>query len=301
MNLIDYPNFLSENEIKEIEKTIFSLRPYWKNMLEYPHYVERKRILSSDFSKNMLSYIKKKFISQEVEYTDELIANISEYFIKYFNIAKVDILRNKDFFIKIFDIIKKSEYVDISLIEKILFQICTIDRCQNMLGDAIYLLGSGDENSKKSNINWEVQDILKKEFEYLHNKTCNSISSIFGVNCELDNTLPCPGFHIFGLCESVKCEYHYHQDVSILDYYQDVDPEKIYSFVSLIKSTSDGSHIEFGDYNLKKYYKFGTLHFWKGLQNHRIGTFSLKDNEFRITYQGHMYFDEKNKTYKMYF
>jgi len=51
----------------------------------------------------------------------------------------------------------------------------------------------------------------------------------------------------------------------------------------------------------KKQYEYGTLHFWSGSITHKIGTFSMNKKQHRITYQGHMYFDEKEKTYKLYF
>lgn len=300
MEIFDYDSFLSQDEIEKIESQVFDLKAYWKNMLEYPSCTDKKNFFHPHLLRQVVLQIKYEILSNTTVITRETCEYIWSFLCK--NYSYIELEKTLDFsnFKKILEIIQESENIDERIINVIYSKLYEKDECQNMLGDAIYLFNK----SGRRNIDWNTQKIVKENFKWLHEKTADTISEIFKFPVELDQSLPCPGFHIFGLNTYDSCEYHYHQDITILDYYPNVDPKKIYSFLSLIKSTTqEPPHLEYISIfdTFQKMYRYGSLHFWPGLLKHRIGSFSLQEDQYRITYQGHMYFDEEKKTYKLYF
>lgn len=300
MEIFDYNSFLSQDEIEKIESQVFDLKAYWKNMLDYPCRAEKKDFFQSYLMKQIVQQIKYEILSNDSIITKETCEKVWNFLCKNHNNIDLETTITFNSFKDILDIIKKSDVVDEKLLYNLFLKVSEKDKCQNMLGDAIYLF----TKNQRENIDWSTQKIIKEEFKWLHDKTINVISQVFEFPVELDISLPCPGFHIFGLGGYSECEYQYHQDTSILRYYPKVDPKKIYSFISLIKSTTkESSHLDYVSVfdTFQKHYRYGDLHFWPGLLKHRIGSFSLKEGEYRITYQGHMYFDEEKKIYKLYF
>ena len=85
-----------------------------------------------------------------------------------------------------------------------------------------------------------------------------------------------------------------------MDYYPNIDTNTIYSFVFLVKSPEIKPFVEFEKYN-KLNYEYGNLYLWRGKLTHKIGTTTLKSGEYRITFQGHLFFDENEKVIKLYF
>lgn len=300
MEIFDYNSFLSQDEIEKIESQVFSLREYWKNMLEYPCRAEKKDFFQSYLMKQIVQQIKYEILSNENIITKETCEKVWDFLCKNYNNIDLETTISFDGFKDLLDIIKQSNTVDEKLLSTLFLKVSQKDKCQNMLGDAIYLF----TKNQREDINWSTQKIIKEEFKWLHEKTISTISKIFECPVELDDSLPCPAFHIFGLESYKQCEYQYHQDTSILRYYPKLDSKKIYSFISLIKSTTkESAHLDYVSVfdTFQKHYRYGDLHFWPGLLKHRIGSFSLEQGECRITYQGHMYFDEQNKIYKLYF
>jgi hypothetical protein len=178
------------------------------------------------------------------------------------------------------------------------------DRMQHVLGDAIYLLHKKGESGRRDEINWELQKVLKNEFDWLYQKLFKTIKKTFNAShVDFDYTLPVPGFHIFGKYEVQNAQYTTHQDSGILDYYPYIDENNIRSFVTVIESPKTPAHLEImlGDGSEKVCYEQGTLHFWHGMIPHRIGSFSLKKDEYRITFQGHFYLDPNSNVVKVYF
>jgi len=171
-----------------------------------------------------------------------------------------------------------------------------IEQCkaEYTLGDAIYKL-----EGKKEDIDLGVQFILIEKFNWVYKKLIDKIESITTIPTELENNLTIPGFHVFTDAIQPLKTYDYHVDHSILDYYPKLDTNKIYSFVSLIEAKGITPYL---DYKTGiKNYKFGTLHIWKGNTPHRIGELELKENNSRITLQGHYYYDPNSKTNKLFF
>lgn len=178
------------------------------------------------------------------------------------------------------------------------------DKIQHVLGDAIYLIHTKGQNGRREEINWELRDKLKQEFHWLYQRLFKCIKQSFGMNLvEFDETLPVPGFHIFGEHEIENAQYIVHQDSGILDYYPDVDENNIRSFVFLVQSSETPAYLDIvlGDKSEQFFYEYGTLHFWHGMIPHRIGAFSLKKDEYRITFQGHFYVEPDTDIVKLYF
>lgn len=178
------------------------------------------------------------------------------------------------------------------------------DRIQHVLGDAIYLIHTKGQNGRREEINWELRNKLVNTFDWLYDRLFQKIKETFKVEkVEFDRTLPVPGFHVFGEYEIENAQYIVHQDSGILDYYQDIDENNIRSFVLLIESPETPPYLDIvlDDKSEKVYYEYGTLHFWHGMIPHRIGPFSLKKGEYRITFQGHFYVDPNSEVVKLYF
>jgi len=178
------------------------------------------------------------------------------------------------------------------------------EKAQHVLGDAIYLLHSKGNIGSTDEINFTLQKDLNYHFNWLYQKLFETIKTTFNVSSvNFDDSLTVPGFHIFGEYEVENAQYSIHQDSGILDYYPKVDENNIRSFVTLIESPETPAHLEVYDKNKSEQitYKYGTLHFWHGMIPHRIGSFSLKKGEHRITFQGHFYVDPDTEIVKVYF
>jgi hypothetical protein len=175
------------------------------------------------------------------------------------------------------------------------------EKTLHVLGDAIYLLND-DEGGDE--IDWNTQNQLKITFDWLYYKLFNTIKQEFGVDVvEFDNTLPVPGFHIFGEYEAENVKFPAHQDSEILNYYPDTAENDIRSFTALIQAPKDPPYLDIvlGEDSEKSYYRYGSLHFWHGMIPHRIGPFSLEEGEYRITFQGHFYVEPDTGVVKVYF
>lgn len=178
------------------------------------------------------------------------------------------------------------------------------DKIQHVLGDAIYLIHTKGQDGRREEINWDLQEKLKIEFDWLYDRLFHEIRKTFNIEkVEFDGTLPIPGFHVFGKYEIENAQYIIHQDSGILDYYPDIDENNIRSFVLLIESPETPPYLDIvlDDKSEKFFYEYGTLHFWNGMIPHRIGPFSLKKDEYRITFQGHFYVDPDTSIVKVYF
>ena len=178
------------------------------------------------------------------------------------------------------------------------------DKIQHVLGDAIYLIHTKGQDGRREEINWELRNKLVNTFDWLYDRLFQKIKETFKVEkVEFDRTLPVPGFHVFGEYEIENAQYIVHQDSGILDYYPDIDENNIRSFVLLIESPETPPYLDIvlDDKSEKVYYEYGTLHFWHGMIPHRIGPFSLKKGEYRITFQGHFYVDPNSEVVKLYF
>lgn len=178
------------------------------------------------------------------------------------------------------------------------------DKIQHVLGDAIYLIHTKGQDGRREEINWELRNKLVNTFDWLYDRLFHEIRKTFNIEkVSFDDTLPVPGFHVFGEYEIEDAQYIIHQDSGILDYYPEVDENNIRSFVLLIESPETPPYLDIvlDDKSEKVYYEYGTLHFWHGMIPHRIGPFSLKKGEYRITFQGHFYVDPNSEVVKLYF
>jgi hypothetical protein len=145
---------------------------------------------------------------------------------------------------------------------------------------------------------------------YTYNKTLPSSSWYQIVDVDTNeiivpfNDFTLPGFHIFrGPRKSAFSENTFHIDGSIYRFYpKDINyKETTYSFSSLIHSTPK-AHLEYEDdkqVNSSFEYKEGSLNIWSSYVPHKIGTCDIEENQYRITYQGHV-FKYKGNNY-MYF
>lgn len=167
-------------------------------------------------------------------------------------------------------------------------------RAEYLLGDPLYRL-----EGNKEDINLDIQLLLLSKFSWVYSKLINKIQQITSTPTELEIELTIPGFHVFSGHAQPFNIFNYHVDTSILDFYPNVDVNKIKSFVLLIESKGTTPCLDY-ESGIKEY-EFGTLHIWDGNINHRMGEFELKDGDSRITLQGHFYYDELSKTNKLYF
>lgn len=166
---------------------------------------------------------------------------------------------------------------------------------QNNFGDAIYMLDAGNYDE----IDQKVQNILKEEFDWLYDKLLNAVKKVYETdNVKYDEKLPLPAFHVYHN-KIDKTNFINHIDRSIFDFKENVDSDSVTSFVSLIESPKCSAYLDYGFG--KKTYEVGKLHFWHGLLQHKIGNFTMNENEYRITFQGHSYKDSKDGTVYLYF
>jgi hypothetical protein len=166
---------------------------------------------------------------------------------------------------------------------------------QNNLGDAVYMLEPG----KFDEINYELQSILRNEFEWLYARLLDTTKKVYNFeDIKYSDDLPLPGFHIhFG--EFDMTNFTTHKDTSILHFKENVDINSISSYTSIIESPKSIAHMDYGFG--KKVYESGKLHFWNGMVDHKIGDFGMSLGEYRITFQGHSYKDSKDGTVYLYF
>lgn len=195
-------------------------------------------------------------------------------------------------------------------------------KAEYLLGDPLYRL-----EGYKEDINLETQFTLLEKFYWLYTKTIDKITEITSIESELEPNLTIPGFHVYASQIQPFNEFKYHTDVSIVDYYPNLDVNKIYSFVALIESKGTTPYLEYETGSIKtssfsthgsgqsnsitistnsgvpatEKYQLGALHIWEAKLSHRIGGFELKEGDSRITFQGHYYYDPKSKTNKLYF
>lgn len=195
-------------------------------------------------------------------------------------------------------------------------------KAEYLLGDPLYRL-----EGYKEDINLETQFTLLEKFYWLYTKTIDKITEITSIESELEPNLTIPGFHVYASQIQPFNEFKYHTDVSIVDYYPNLDVNKIYSFVALIESKGTTPYLEYETGPIKtssfsthgsgqsnsitistnlgvpatEKYQLGALHIWEAKLSHRIGGFELKEGDSRITFQGHYYYDPKSKTNKLYF
>jgi len=195
-------------------------------------------------------------------------------------------------------------------------------KAEYLLGDPLYRL-----EGYKEDINLDTQFTLLEKFYWLYTKTIDKITEITSIESELEPNLTIPGFHVYASQIQPFNEFKYHTDVSIVDYYPNLDVNKIYSFVALIESKGTTPYLEYETGPIKtssfsthgsgqsnsitistnsgvpatEEYQLGALHIWEAKLSHRIGGFELKEGDSRITFQGHYYYDPKSKTNKLYF
>ena len=168
---------------------------------------------------------------------------------------------------------------------------------QCLLGDAIYL-------AKEHEFNKDLQEKLKVRFDWLYQLTFTEIEKQFGLQVEFDDRLPVPGFHVFGGQDYNTIT---HVDLDVLEYYPEVSPGTVVSFISVIQCSETPAFLdiiiddETWKHEERFEYKFGCLHFWNGMLPHRVGRFKLDDGEYRITFQGHFYVDPRSRIAKVYF
>ena len=301
-------NFLSPEEILRIQLDVFENKKYWKSATEYPVFFEKKNNFCNhrNILKDLMVQIKKSNITQSdnnsIKFGIELIRKYytqnnlhfdKQYFINYIN---------DDSFMnyiiqKMIESLNSSDLISDKNIEDMYDNFSICDKFQFMFGDAIYLI-----SGQLDYIDLEVQEIIREKFSWVYERLIDNFKNLFLEDVELHSFLPSPGFHIFSLFnlfDEYEIEYGYHEDISILDYHPDIDINTIYSFAFLVKSPDFKPFVEFR--NDKMYYEYGNLHMWKGIETHRIGKNILKSGEYRITFQGHLFFDEKEKIIKMFF
>jgi hypothetical protein len=168
-------------------------------------------------------------------------------------------------------------------------------KIQHVLGDAIYLIHTKDTGPVTHEIDRVLQGKLRARFDWLYQLLFITINKQFGLVVEFDYNLTIPAFHVFGGEEMNMPEWNIHTDMGILDYYPDISPGKVVSFVSIIESPKTPAFLDIViDDDLWKHkeqieYNPGSIYFWNGILPHRIGKFSLGENEYRITFQGHFY------------
>ena len=137
------------------------------------------------------------------------------------------------------------------------------------------------------------QDVINNKFKALQ------LGKVYETdNVKYDERLPLPAFHIYHN-KIDKTNFINHIDRSIFDFKENVDSDSVTSFVSLIESPKCSAYLDYGFG--KKTYEVGKLHFWHGLLQHKIGNFTMNENEYRITFQGHSYKDSKDGTVYLYF
>ena len=169
---------------------------------------------------------------------------------------------------------------------------------QYLLGDSIYPLTPKDT----SEINKEVQAILLKEFkDLIYKKLIENVGKWFEVfnykETEFYPNLPIPGFHIFDGKQTAQ-PFGWHTDTTLCLWEDNIDPKRLFSFLSPIIMPERGAHLEWLMPSGKETmipYEYGTLHIWNGLEQHRIGRHALANFEKRITLQGHIYINPNGK------
>lgn len=301
-------NFFSMEEIDKICSSVFENQDRWKSASEYPNFLEKKSNFNSykttlrKILKEITKFKVSPLNSNSIKFYVQLIRQYHEKNKLLSDNFFTNYIKDDDFMefiveraIKSFD---DNCLYDDKILEKTYYDLFSTDKFQNMFGDAIYLI-----DGKKDFIDWDTQRIIRTEFSWVYEKLVNKFKDIFSEEVIVHPDLPSPGFHIFSLfesCEEKELKFQYHKDINVLDYYPDVDINTIYSFVSLIKSPEIKPFVEFLDYG-RMHYEYGNLYLWKGALTHKIGQMCLKPKEYRITLQGHLFFDEDQKCIKLFF
>lgn len=161
---------------------------------------------------------------------------------------------------------------------------------QHFLGDSLYVI----ENLTQ--INWDIQGILKIKFLDVYKRLQKTISEVAGIPAEYILDMAVPGFHVFH-GQQRPHPFEWHIDTTICRFDGIYKPENVYSFLCLIESPADAAGLEYKDsidwdahedLETKIFtYDTGTLFLWKGDRIHRMKRFAMNENESRITLQGH--------------
>jgi hypothetical protein len=173
------------------------------------------------------------------------------------------------------------------------------------LGDAAYTLKCG--RKRVSEIDFKVRDKLVEKAGWIFKRVCDKVTEITGVPSQLFNPrdFTSPGFHVSTVPFDIPGAAELHQDFSVVRYMDNVDEDSITSLIVLIEEPTVGAFLEWEDPNSRKlshyYYKYGSLHMFRGSLFHRVGSYETKLGEHRITLQCHMYYDKKLKRNFIYF
>jgi hypothetical protein len=302
-------NFLSKEEIDKICLEVFENKNHWKKAEEYPTFIEKK----SNFynNKKFLENLLEQIIKFNINHLDpNSIKSCIDLIREYYKTNKstnsnqffTNYIGDDEFMYFIVSeaikILNNHGTITDKTVEEIYYNFFITDKFQTMFGDAIYLI-----EGKRDFIDWEIQKIIRTKFSWVYEKLINEFENIFSEPVIIHPDLPAPGFHIFSLfdfCEKREIKFQYHKDTNILDYYPNIDTNTIYSFVFLVESPEIKPFVQFQKYN-KLYYEYGNLYLWRGALTHKIGKTTLKSEEYRITFQGHLFFDENEKVIKLYF
>jgi len=145
------------------------------------------------------------------------------------------------------------------------------------------------------------KDILDLLFSSYYEKIQQRLSNIFQRNCCYHNFYCKPGFHIFGPKELDYTHLNFHYDL-----FSNRVFGKLYSFIIPIMVPESGAgllYCEPEDKNIAsamknpltlKYTKPGMLAMWDATILHAIKPFTLKENEYRITWQFHVAIRDPN-------
>jgi len=173
------------------------------------------------------------------------------------------------------------------------------------LGDASYTLKCGDKSV--NDINFEVRDKLVEKAGWIFQRVCDKVTEITGVPSKLfgPREFTSPGFHISTVPFDVPGAAALHQDYSVTRYIPDIDKSTITSLIVLIEEPTVGAFLEWEDTSRNTlqhyYYKYGSLHMFRGSLMHRVGSYETKLGEYRMTLQCHMYYDKKQGCNFIYF
>lgn len=171
----------------------------------------------------------------------------------------------------------------------------------NFLGEGIYII-----DKKLTAVDKNVQQILQDEFAWLYSMVIEKFKHLYNApNVKLHDELPIPGFHIFTGTKQERRNFEWHHDCTVDQYVSYVKPETVFSFVILVESPKDTAHLDYklagSEETHTLEYEKNAFHMWNGSLMHRIGAFNLEETESRITFQGHIYYDEQENFYKIYF
>lgn len=158
-----------------------------------------------------------------------------------------------------------------------------------------YTLGRAAYRIRNQHEKYDTDNrLLIDKFGFMYDKTNYFIKKQLDIttNIKFFKEFTYPGFHIFigFLPVETFSSLHFHIDSSIINFFKDVSIQSIYSFSSLIAAPTGCAYLEYKKGNELKIfeYQLGMLNLWKATVKHRLGCLELKDNQYRITYQGHV-------------